>query len=695
MNFLTKKILILSLLVLIFVVKLIGDIILFSISDELLKISGSLWNYITSILILSFSLIYFYIESKNEFNIKYDELNSFFNVNLYQTTFLIFISFIIISFYNNINIYEYIKDSYFGLIIKSFTFLYLIISSIIVINFCLKTIWSRRKKNTREIIVVLTISAFIVLIFSSIEYFFKIEHNLLFNISSVIVFLFYVILLLYLPFKKNWISFLSKKNKTILLLLSLINFIFSLSIFIDSINVESLFFKEFNNLYSITSTFISLTFAFSAILNARLFLNSMITYPSAKIFERKNQELNNLTNLNKFISDSINKEPEFILKTIFNLALETLEANGGWIINEKKEINIIYGINKESLKNQIIQFSSLFENLPNEIQIIESISQNSLYEKILKDINNIKSIITIPISVFEKTKGIMFIFKNEDYGIDFEVIKIMGAFKENIKIALENAHLFRESIEKERIKRELLLAQEMQKKLLPQSLPKIINYNLSVKTLPANEVGGDYYDIVKLKNGKYCIIVGDVSGKGISAAFYMAQLKGVVLAKSLEVNTGKELLIEINKTLYGKIDNKIFITLSTILIDDDNGNIRLCRAGHLPAIHKNNTKIEILKPNGIGISLANNSIFEKNLEEINIKLLENSAVILFTDGITEINSYNNEELGLEPIVEICKQSNNSAEFVDKLFNELYKYIKINLNHDDMTVFALYYKTNLN
>lgn len=694
MNFLTKKILILTLLVLVFVVKLIGDIILFSISDELLKISGSLWNYITSVLILSLALIYFYIESKNEFNIKYDELNSFFNVNLYQTTFLIFISFIIISFYNNINIYEYIKDSYFGLIIKSFTFLYLIISSIIVINFCLKTIWSRRKKNTREIIVVLTISAFIVLIFSSIEYFLNIEYNLLFNISSFIVFSFYVILLLYLPFKKNWISFLSKKNKTILLLLSLINFIFSLSIFIDSIRVESLFFKEFNNLYSITSTFISLTFAFSAILNARLFLNSMITYPSSKIFERKNQELNNLTNLNKFISDSINKEPDFILKTIFNLALETLEANGGWIINEKKEINTIYGIKNDLAKNQIINFSLIFENMPNEIQIIESISHNDTFSTILKD-NNIKSIIILPITVFEKRKGIMFLFKNEDYGIDFEVIKIMSAFKENIKIALENAHLFRESIEKERIKRELLLAQEMQKKLLPQSLPKIINYNLSVKTLPANEVGGDYYDIVKLKNGKYCIIVGDVSGKGISAAFYMAQLKGVVLAKSLEVNTGKELLIEINKTLYGKIDNKIFITLSTILIDDDNGNIRLCRAGHLPAIHKNNTKIEILKPNGIGISLANNSIFEKNLEEINIKLLENSAVILFTDGITEINSYNNEELGLEPIVEICKQSNNSAEFVDKLFNKLYKYIKINLNHDDMTVFALYYKTSIN
>jgi serine phosphatase RsbU (regulator of sigma subunit) len=694
MNFLTKKILILTLLVLVFVVKLIGDIILFSLSDELLKISGSLWNYITSVLILSLALIYFYIESKNEFNIKYDELNSFFNVNLYQTTFLIFISFIIISFYNNINIYEYIKDSYFGLIIKSFKFLYLIISSIIVINFCLKTIWSRRKKNTREIIVVLTISAFIVLIFSSIEYFLNIEYNLLFNISSFIVFSFYVILLLYLPFKKNWISFLSKKNKTILLLLSLINFIFSLSIFIDSIRVESLFFKEFNNLYSITSTFISLTFAFSAILNARLFLNSMITYPSSKIFERKNQELNNLTNLNKFISDSINKEPDFILKTIFNLALETLEANGGWIINEKKEINTIYGIKNDLAKNQIINFSLIFENMPNEIQIIESISHNDTFSTILKD-NNIKSIIILPITVFEKRKGIMFLFKNEDYGIDFEVIKIMSAFKENIKIALENAHLFRESIEKERIKRELLLAQEMQKKLLPQSLPKIINYNLSVKTLPANEVGGDYYDIVKLKNGKYCIIVGDVSGKGISAAFYMAQLKGVVLAKSLEVNTGKELLIEINKTLYGKIDNKIFITLSTILIDDDNGNIRLCRAGHLPAIHKNNTKIEILKPNGIGISLANNSIFEKNLEEINIKLLENSAVILFTDGITEINSYNNEELGLEPIVEICKQSNNSAEFVDKLFNKLYKYIKINLNHDDMTVFALYYKTSIN
>lgn len=302
-----------------------------------------------------------------------------------------------------------------------------------------------------------------------------------------------------------------------------------------------------------------------------------------------------------------------------------------------------------------------------------------------------KSLIIIPVFSFDKRLGTIVIFKNEEYALEHDDVQVMNAFGDNVRVALENSELMKESIEKEKYKSEMLLAQQMQNKLLPQTLPFINGFTTSAISIPAAVVGGDYYDVVRLKNDKFCIIIGDVSGKGISASFYMAQLKGIVLAKSKDASTAKELLSGINEVIYKNVESKMFITISVLVFDDFDGNITLARAGHLPFVVKNEGKIELIKPSGIGVGLADNHTFDKYLEEYNLKLNDNSAVIMLTDGVNELNTYHDNEFGFEPIIDLLKDSNilEAEDFIRVINNKLRNYVNDDLNHDDMTIFAIY------
>jgi serine phosphatase RsbU (regulator of sigma subunit) len=163
-----------------------------------------------------------------------------------------------------------------------------------------------------------------------------------------------------------------------------------------------------------------------------------------------------------------------------------------------------------------------------------------------------------------------------------------------------------------------MIAKDIQKKLLPSSLPEISGFSLSSINIFADEVGGDYYDCVKLKDNSYCFIIADVSGKGMPAAFYMAQLKGAALAMAQVSSSGAELLKRINKAFYGSMEKKMYITMQTLTINPDDDIVFISRAGHMPAVLKSKNEIKWIKPNGIGIGLAKPEIFDPVLEEIAI-----------------------------------------------------------------------------
>ena len=143
-------------------------------------------------------------------------------------------------------------------------------------------------------------------------------------------------------------------------------------------------------------------------------------------------------------------------------------------------------------------------------------------------------------------------------------------------------HLLLEQDEKRRLEQELQIARDIQMSLLPQGALKAPGMSVAALCVPAREVGGDYYDFLPLANGRIGLLIADVSGKGTSAALYMAELKGLMLSLSRIHTSPRALLIEANEIIANHLDSRSFITMTYAVIDRAAGTLTCARAGHTP-----------------------------------------------------------------------------------------------------------------
>src|SRR5436190_13511961 len=145
--------------------------------------------------------------------------------------------------------------------------------------------------------------------------------------------------------------------------------------------------------------------------------------------------------------------------------------------------------------------------------------------------------------------------------------------------------LLRQAAEKKRLEEELRIAREIQMSLLPQGPLVMPGLSVTALCVPAREVGGDYYDFLPLGDQRVGILIADVSGKGTSAALYMAELKGLMLSLSQIHQSPRELLIEVNRIISENLDSRSFITMTYAVIDLGAGMMTFARAGHTPMIY--------------------------------------------------------------------------------------------------------------
>ena len=169
--------------------------------------------------------------------------------------------------------------------------------------------------------------------------------------------------------------------------------------------------------------------------------------------------------------------------------------------------------------------------------------------------------------------------------------------------------LLRQAAEKKRLEEEMRLAREIQMSLLPRGPLLVPGLTISALCVPAREVGGDYYDVIALPDGRYGILIADVSGKGMSAALYMAELKGLILSLSQIHLSPRDLLISANTLISMHLDSRSFITMTYAVIDPAAGVMTYARAGHtpllyLPAGNGSGGRASILAPDGLVLGPA-------------------------------------------------------------------------------------------
>ncbi len=243
--------------------------------------------------------------------------------------------------------------------------------------------------------------------------------------------------------------------------------------------------------------------------------------------------------------------------------------------------------------------------------------------------------------------------------------------------------------ERERFLKELEIARNVQQRFLPQSVPVFPNLEIACICRPAMEVGGDYYDFIRDGNRSLGVIIGDVSGKGVSAAFYMTMVKGIIKTLARSTSNPKKILTEMNSIFYENVPREVFISLICGLFDIEKRTLTFARAGHNPIIvHKSSAqKSEMLNSKGLAIGLERGHLFSHTIEEITIPIEPGDVYVFFTDGISESMNKNGEEFGEERLGQIIDKSNNASaqKLLESITEEVTRFSGNTKQHDDFTM----------
>jgi serine phosphatase RsbU (regulator of sigma subunit) len=203
--------------------------------------------------------------------------------------------------------------------------------------------------------------------------------------------------------------------------------------------------------------------------------------------------------------------------------------------------------------------------------------------------------------------------------------------------------------DKDRLEHELRIARDVQLGLLPKTLPEIEGYQITAHMNTATEVGGDFYDMIPLTTGKFLLVIGDVSGKGTSAAFYMAQCISLIRFACQFTDNPQEILLRLNRYFSDpRIDKQIFVTTVIGVLDSKKHQITLLRAGHNHPILISKTgigRVEEIEIPGLGIGLEREGpLFEKTVKRKVIHLGKGDALFLYTDGLVEASAYVDKDI---------------------------------------------------
>jgi len=261
--------------------------------------------------------------------------------------------------------------------------------------------------------------------------------------------------------------------------------------------------------------------------------------------------------------------------------------------------------------------------------------------------------------------------------------------------SIEN--LLQTAAEKKRLEEELRIARQIQMSLLPRGPIEVPGLAITALCVPAREVGGDYYDFFNVGDRRIGVLIADVSGKGTSAALYMAELKGLMLSLSEIYQSPRQLLLEVNRILSENLDTRSFITMTYAVIDLNEGLLTFARAGHTPLIYLSGdgdaNVAQVLAPSGLVVGLRIPGAAQKFadlLEEDSLPLNKGDVLVFYTDGITEAMNANSDLFGDSRLGGLITEHGHldAADLRERILREIESFVGAADQHDDMTMILI-------
>ncbi len=256
--------------------------------------------------------------------------------------------------------------------------------------------------------------------------------------------------------------------------------------------------------------------------------------------------------------------------------------------------------------------------------------------------------------------------------------------------------LLRQAEEKKRLEEELRIARAIQMSLLPRGQLVVPGLSISALCVPAREVGGDYYDFFPLGDDRLGVLIADVSGKGTSAALYMAELKGLMLSLSRTCPSPRQLLLTANQIISDNLDSRSFITMMYAVIDLAERTMAYARAGHTPLIYRRECGgepvVEVLTPDGLvlGLRIDGGEMFERLLTAESRPLDRGDVLLLFTDGISEAMNADSDLFGEARLAKLVEEHGHLPvdELRERILREIDAFVAGAPQHDDMTMILM-------
>jgi phosphoserine phosphatase RsbU/P len=246
--------------------------------------------------------------------------------------------------------------------------------------------------------------------------------------------------------------------------------------------------------------------------------------------------------------------------------------------------------------------------------------------------------------------------------------------------------------ERERLQRELEIAHEVQMSFLPKENPNIPTLDIAGRCIPAHEVGGDYYDFISINDHLFGVVIGDVSGKGTKASFYMTLTKGILRSTARNTTNPAQVLTNVNRTFYEIAERGSFISMVYGIFNLKENNLTLARAGHNPVIlwKSSSTNSELLHPKGIALGLDPGNLFNDSIHEMKVQYGPGDVFIFYTDGFSEANNKKYEEFGDERLLRSLQKSKflSAEKLLGNIINETITFTGRTPQRDDMTMIVV-------
>lgn len=357
---------------------------------------------------------------------------------------------------------------------------------------------------------------------------------------------------------------------------------------------------------------------------------------------------------------------------------------------EKSGDLIIYGdLNSDSEFNDLCSIAS--NDFKESIKISQGLIRiEYLHFEMREKLRKCDLKYIIPISSKDKIIGAFLLGeKLSESSFDNEDTRFIKSIAGQSFVAIENAILYEGLAEQERIKHELDIARKIQLSSLPQNCPVSDMLDIFAVCIPALEVGGDFYDFWIDKDNSINISVGDVSGKGTSAALYMSKVQGIMRTLNQMNIKIEELFSKTNKMLYKSIEKNSFITACCAAFHQDKQTMKYVRAGHLPLYYYSHIDNCITKitPKGIALGISSDDFFNTNIESITLDYNAGDVFLFITDGVIEARNSNGVEFGEDKLISIIHSfvQFEASIIVDSIIQEIKTFTNGTNQFDDVTI----------